>query len=373
MPQRSKCDDNRFSPGFIMGVSKEVQREAEYIFWGKSQFIFPLGSISDPLCMDVSHLCYGSPKKVSLAKDLSYAFDMRDVEIDPHEAREHVLGLAVWDPEEALHAIHEYQRDKLMDGWIDRIEQLRADTSPRRLQVDLVDCYCPLGCCRIAGTVCSINLLLGEYIQLPWLPGRLRLLERSPQAALANIRHVELVLENNIHPHDLNLPPPHYFRAVIQMLKFSLPLKHLLIRFGVTPPDMRKDPWDMSPIHENQPVLHGGWIEQILRLSGLQRVALSLYFHPIRLDNLNNLELVARICFFFKTLRDGLLETARSLDTTTFGSLPPTPNQSLWASTDMLRLSATMIMDELAWDREDEPCGDSEGLTAGPDDHTIET
>jgi hypothetical protein len=150
--------------GLLLGVCKAVQTEAEYVFWGiGNTFVFPAGEFDGP----EGFYSGGSVIGLKPAKSVSYTFDMRDVGyIDPY----HLRKAAERDQEDyelfedmnaelQREALHEIQLDALEDVWRGRCETIRR-LPLQKLQIDVEECYCPVGCCRLVETVFA---MLGPF------------------------------------------------------------------------------------------------------------------------------------------------------------------------------------------------------------------
>ncbi|KAI1141245.1 hypothetical protein F5Y05DRAFT_371833 [Hypoxylon sp. FL0543] len=131
--------------GLICGVSKEVQREAAAIYYGRNRFVYPYGACNIPaVCPG------GSPKTFDLLRDVSLTFDKRHVCISPH-SRMYEYGHRrdnIDNPRSYLRRRHRRYFSELKSKWgtmISRVKQLALD----RLQLSFEECYCPMGCCRM--------------------------------------------------------------------------------------------------------------------------------------------------------------------------------------------------------------------------------
>lgn len=150
----------------IRGVSKMVQEEAERIFWGSgNQFVFPAGYWTYPSAFCTEPYRWHDEeyqRHLPPAKDLSYAFDMRDVlTYGDYNDREDVLeGLEEDEDEisplEFREEIHRMRVAQQTDLWESRCMQLTRILALHRLELDFHQFCCPVGCCRRAKDVCEL-------------------------------------------------------------------------------------------------------------------------------------------------------------------------------------------------------------------------
>lgn len=89
-----------------------------------------------------------------LARDVSYTFDMRDINVDDMENRyncSHTFRQQIDEGsirrEDAMLELHNRKTSVLEFGWVDRIEAIKRMTLDR-LQLSFEECYCSVGCCR---------------------------------------------------------------------------------------------------------------------------------------------------------------------------------------------------------------------------------
>ncbi|KAI0377328.1 hypothetical protein F5Y04DRAFT_291830 [Hypomontagnella monticulosa] len=160
---------NRYTPGLIQAVSEEVQEEAEAIFFGYNQFVFPAGRMYEPNAFGLFTLLHNDRDRfIHLVKDLSLAFDMRDEGIDGVRHRERMtIDIETRSIEPNIRKkclassrgmrkeLHSRRKICNMDQWRTRILCLRKLTQLHRLQIDFHNCYCPLGCCPLTEFVCK--------------------------------------------------------------------------------------------------------------------------------------------------------------------------------------------------------------------------
>lgn len=149
--------------GLLKGVSKAVQSEAEAVFYGfGNHFVLPVAEIQyPPLFRDNIR---DSPKTIPPFKSLSLSFDQRDLRDDPRWWRGFLsprdpsrpldyLGPNEYPFVERMRLIHDLQKQELRSIWADRISIIQQHVKLRFLEIDLEECYCPLGCCRMVDSV----------------------------------------------------------------------------------------------------------------------------------------------------------------------------------------------------------------------------
>ena len=147
---------NPVETGLLRGVCKAVQTEAEYVFWGSGNtFVFPAGEFHDPLVFYYDGL--RRPRNdMKPAKSVSYTFDWRDAGyLDPYllrkDAADEYGGDRPFEELDALLqqvALHDIQRGALEQTWYRRCRVINS-LPLRKLQIDIGECYCPMGCCRL--------------------------------------------------------------------------------------------------------------------------------------------------------------------------------------------------------------------------------
>lgn len=139
-----------WAPALLQDVSNAVQAEVEPIFWGQhNQLIFPPGYWEAPH----EFSCAGElweerpmDDPTPPAKDLSYAFDMRDIptvsDIDRRESALRELGKA--ETEATPAEIREKYVDMLLynlwEIWDARCDTIALEFKLERLQLDLSAC-----------------------------------------------------------------------------------------------------------------------------------------------------------------------------------------------------------------------------------------
>ena len=143
--------------------SSQRTAEAEAVFYGfGNHFVLPVGDIQyPPLFRDNIR---DSPETIPPFKSLSLSFDQRDFTDDPRiwvkflsrgnttRPRDH-LGPNVDPGVERMQFIHDLQKEELRSIWDDRMSIIQRHVKLRFLEVDLEECYCPLGCCRMVDSV----------------------------------------------------------------------------------------------------------------------------------------------------------------------------------------------------------------------------
>lgn len=172
-----EMDHERSAPlatGLLCGVNKQIQQEATQVFWGSgNQLIFPAGNWTEPFAFNYDQgTINGVPDDIPPAKDVSYAFDMRDYpsELNEYEQRGEAFD-SIRDesdedwptitPLQMRERIHAMRKDNLFWQWESRCSIIRYHLALTRLQIDFEECYCPTGCCRMVDDVCQ--QLSGEW------------------------------------------------------------------------------------------------------------------------------------------------------------------------------------------------------------------
>ncbi|KAG7005479.1 hypothetical protein G7Y79_00019g046590 [Physcia stellaris] len=149
--------------GLLNGVSKAVQSEAEAVFYGfGNHFVLPVGFVQHPPLFgnNFRHI----PAKIPPFKSISLSFDQRDLKTDPRWWRGissprdpspplDYLGRNESSFVERMQSIHELQRQGLCLIWAARTSIIKRYVELKFLQIDLEECYCPLGCCRMVDSV----------------------------------------------------------------------------------------------------------------------------------------------------------------------------------------------------------------------------
>ena len=133
------------------------------IFWAENRFIFPSGQWYRPNMLPGRRISMARPPPP--IQDLSVAFSMTDVEIErlsAYSVRCHLTKYAAdgdgedvrrWDSDEWRSRIHEWKQDPLIELWQSRCEAITGMANLKRVQVDLEDCYCEDGCCRLVDVI----------------------------------------------------------------------------------------------------------------------------------------------------------------------------------------------------------------------------
>ena len=200
--------------GLLLGVSKSVQKEAEQVFYGpKNHFVLPIGLYPFP---DMSGENYVDDEDDSFElppfKSISYTFDMRDVHQEAWTLREQMKEIELGEPEKGdnfeklgfssediMSEMHDYGKMRLDDLWEQRCKVMRGQLALKFLQIDLEECYCPTGCCRMALDVC---FYLGPFTL--GFPEKFEVIGVRNKAEAANIRRIIASPKiNNINPSDI--------------------------------------------------------------------------------------------------------------------------------------------------------------------------
>lgn len=107
----------------------------------------------------------------SLARDVSYAFDMRDSQLKDIEVVYEMDGIqdelerGEITRQEAIIQLHDCKTERLEFEWVERIEAIKYMTLDR-LQLSFEDCYCSNGCCR------KVDWVLDGFVYDDVPPGR---------------------------------------------------------------------------------------------------------------------------------------------------------------------------------------------------------
>ena len=145
--------------GLLKGVSKAVQSEVEAVFYGfGNHFVLPVGYFQYPPLFG-KNAC-DIPERIPPFKSLSLSLDQRDDRDDPRQWRKFFspkyLGPKEYPFVERMKLIHDLQRQGLRGTWSVMISTIRRYVELKFLQIDLEECYCPLGCCRMVDSVLDI-------------------------------------------------------------------------------------------------------------------------------------------------------------------------------------------------------------------------
>ena len=183
-PRYQDYEFYRYGPpiaaGLLQGVCKHVQSEAEAIFYGVGNlFVLPAGYYPNPPMFRDNSLLYHSPPPIPPFKSISITFDFRDEKEDLSRRREDIRSQRGFffpmrddndnptnkfrwhfgDEEVILH-IHDSRLDALEEIWSERISVIKQCVGLTYLEIDLEECYCPLGCCRVVHWVLD---LIGRF------------------------------------------------------------------------------------------------------------------------------------------------------------------------------------------------------------------
>lgn len=108
----------------------------------------------------------------SLARDVSFTFDMRDQYMDDncnlHKGElidKSEIDEGSLPPGEALLRLHNQKTMDLELAWVDRIDAIKTMTLDR-IQLSFEECYCAIGCCR------KVGWILDGFIHKDLPPGR---------------------------------------------------------------------------------------------------------------------------------------------------------------------------------------------------------
>jgi len=162
----------RTAAGLLRGVSKAIQAEAEHIFWSaKNQFIFPSGPFDYPAGFYCGDLIGCGPTTLKPARNISFAFDMLDYGyVSPALLRGDAMDnmsdeeLENATPQDFRNAVHEIQQSSIESTWQCRLELINEQLQLQKLQIDLEQCFCPVGCCRMVEFACG---LVGPFTKGP--------------------------------------------------------------------------------------------------------------------------------------------------------------------------------------------------------------
>lgn len=183
MDPRRRRDSNspsRGSLGLIMGVNHTVHAEATELFFGRNRIILPAGSFTLPVRFNLRFDSVSATgldvrdthpfNYSSLARDVSYTFDMRDHAVSDHHNLNYNLDIrdridvGLLEPREALLELHDQKTFQLELDWAERIDSIK-EMKLDRLQLSFEECYCAVGCCRKVGWV------LDRFLHCGPLPG----------------------------------------------------------------------------------------------------------------------------------------------------------------------------------------------------------
>lgn len=151
----------------LRGVSRTVQAEASAVLYGpKNLFVLPCGPYDYPRT-SAHNYCYDAEvPDIPPFSRVSYTFDMRDAHWDMWEIRENLKVTEKDDIAEYAAAnspdasqfdmtqrLHMESKFRIGSLWEKRCEIMREKLVPMFLQIDVEECYCPLGCCRMVEDV----------------------------------------------------------------------------------------------------------------------------------------------------------------------------------------------------------------------------
>ena len=176
-PRYKDYEYYRYGPpiaaGLLQGVCKKVQSEAEAVFYGLgNHFVLPAGYYRNPPVFRDGSLSYCSPAPIPPFKSLSVTFDFRDEQEDLSGKDSKIRSQRDWyfpmrddntnavdrsgrqmDGKERTLHVHDERLNALFHIWGERIRIIEQCVGLKYLEVDLEECYCPLGCCRMAESV----------------------------------------------------------------------------------------------------------------------------------------------------------------------------------------------------------------------------
>lgn len=136
MPDNKSSSINPICKGLLKGVSRTVQEEAEYVFWGvRNQFVFPSGIFNHPMGF------YEGPltRFLKPARSVSCTFDMRDAGyMDPYQLHKTAVaedhGDVPFEDMNVMHKreiLHNMQEDILTAVWMGRCEAIGNLPTPK--------------------------------------------------------------------------------------------------------------------------------------------------------------------------------------------------------------------------------------------------
>ncbi len=154
----------------ILGVNRQIRDEAKTVYYRGNAF--ELGPLSG-----IHHLFPGDRYAFSLIRSLTISFSPRTLSQRIREEVRHGYR-QMWVEEsryeeDAVQAcqnrarlLHNAERRMLETIWKMRILDLAAMVSLRSLHLDLEDCYCPTGCCRLVSALgkCILEMNVGQKL-----------------------------------------------------------------------------------------------------------------------------------------------------------------------------------------------------------------
>ncbi|KAI1763875.1 hypothetical protein GGR53DRAFT_530973 [Hypoxylon sp. FL1150] len=153
--------------GLICGVSKQVQAEALYVFYGRNRFVLPYGYWTITNVMVSSGPPLSRPDRSEpwnlisrYIRDLSITYDTRSDDLASRStamltpSRSRVLSAvegngSVADKPEFWREAHDLGVSRVAYAWMRyswHFQHMQLD----RLQLCFRECFCPMGCCRLA-------------------------------------------------------------------------------------------------------------------------------------------------------------------------------------------------------------------------------
>ena len=194
--------------GLLQGVSKAIQHEALEMFYSaRNHFVLPEG-------YQLTVAGIGPPQSMEPTlpvNSLSIAFDIRQIDdTDSSEWKENMCRFLQQDSginfdqlsrQERLNQVHEYRKERLQDRWVGNVNLIKLHLKMEFLQIDLEECYCPLGCCRLVDWICG---LLGPFRK--GFPGRFEVVGIKDKEEEVMIRE-RLSRLNDIDPSRITFAP----------------------------------------------------------------------------------------------------------------------------------------------------------------------
>ena len=177
-PRYQDYEYYRYGPpitvGLLQGVCKFVQSETEVVFYGLgNHFVLPAGYYRNPPMFPDYRLLDRPRPRIPPFKSIGITFDFREQNEDRSSRREdirssrncffpmrddndktvYLQGRQVLPRERPSH-IHNSLMVSLQLLWRERVFMIKESVKGlRHLEIDLEECFCPLGCCRISDGV----------------------------------------------------------------------------------------------------------------------------------------------------------------------------------------------------------------------------
>ncbi|KAI1380089.1 hypothetical protein F4677DRAFT_462956 [Hypoxylon crocopeplum] len=157
--------------GFLCGVNSTVHAEATYIFYGRNRFVFPKGPCA--FLMEAPPPYYNIPptfykQLTGRMRSVALIFDLWDPTLHAKRS-DRILqsscGIQIPPLNGSDEASHSRWATMTVDIWRDRINSIK-DLALDRLHIELDQCYCPLGCCRLVNNV--LDALSHADHEKPW-------------------------------------------------------------------------------------------------------------------------------------------------------------------------------------------------------------